>query len=263
MTASLVFDGTDTDSGTLGPSGTFTFALTAASAAGAERVVLVAGTGTSAAACDFVSCTVDGQAGTRIGTVSRGPDDGGGAAAFVTAYRATGTASTSINVVVTYMASGYMFWRGLRLLQALRGGHRAGDHRHRGQRSDAVGQYGQRRSRDCGGVRLSGRRRPNGGVDRIDRALRQRPGFHRRRVLRGERGRCDRRDAAGDLGCHYARPEYRRRQLLPASPSRSMRRHSGNSGPNWAAPGRPAAATSATPHGQRAAPPMRPPSVGR
>jgi hypothetical protein len=106
MAASLVFQATDTDSGTIGASGTYTFAFaTVASAAGQERLVAVAGIGSNAATCDFSAVTIDGQSATRVGTVSRGADDGGNTAAHITWYRAAGTASTSFNVVATYSAT--------------------------------------------------------------------------------------------------------------------------------------------------------------
>lgn len=105
MAASLVFQATDTDGATIGAGSTYTFALTVASAAGQERLVALAGIGANAATCDFSACTIDGETATRVGTVSRGADDGGNTAAFITFYRAAGTAGTTINVVATYSPS--------------------------------------------------------------------------------------------------------------------------------------------------------------
>jgi hypothetical protein len=99
MTASIAFDATDTDSGTIGSGGTYTFALTVANASGAERVVILAAISGTGVGNDFTACTIDGQTGTRLGSVVLGPDSG--AKAHMTAYRAAGTANTSINVVAT------------------------------------------------------------------------------------------------------------------------------------------------------------------
>lgn len=105
MAATLSYQANDTDSGTIGGGATYTFSLTVASAAGQERIVALAGIGANAATCDYTACTIDGEAGTRIGTVSRGADDGGNTAAFITFYRAAGTAGTTISVVATYSAT--------------------------------------------------------------------------------------------------------------------------------------------------------------
>lgn len=104
MAATLSYQANDTDSGTIGGGSTYTFSLTVASAAGQERLVAIGGIGANAATCDYSGCTVDGQTGTRVGTVSRGADDGGNTAAFVTFFRATGTSGTTISVVATYSA---------------------------------------------------------------------------------------------------------------------------------------------------------------
>jgi hypothetical protein len=101
MVASITFEATDTDATTLNDNQTYTFALTVTSAAGQERLIAVAGIGSLAATVDFDGVTIDGQAATRVGTVARGADDGGGTCAFVTFYRAAGTSGTNINVVVT------------------------------------------------------------------------------------------------------------------------------------------------------------------
>ena len=60
----------------------------------------LAGIGNPEFAADFDACTIDGVTATRVGTVARGHYDGG-AQMFLTAYRAAGTANTSINVVAT------------------------------------------------------------------------------------------------------------------------------------------------------------------
>lgn len=104
MAATLSFQATDTDSGTIGGGSTYTFALTVASAAGQERIVAIGGIGSNAATCDYSGCTIDGETGTRLGTISRGADDGGNTASFLTFFRANGTAGTTINVVATYSA---------------------------------------------------------------------------------------------------------------------------------------------------------------
>lgn len=105
MAASLSYQANDTDGGTIGAGATYTFTLTVASAAGQERLVALAGIGANAATCDYTACTVDGQTATRVGTVSRGADDGGNTAAFITFYRAAGTSGTNISVVATYSAT--------------------------------------------------------------------------------------------------------------------------------------------------------------
>lgn len=102
MAASISFQATDSDNGTIGGSGgTYTFPLTVAAASGQERLVAVGGIGDFSNAADFTACTIDGQTGTRVGTVARGVDDGSNVAAFLTMYRAAGTSNTAINVVVT------------------------------------------------------------------------------------------------------------------------------------------------------------------
>lgn len=105
MAATGVFQATDTDSGTIGGGSTYTFAFAGvASAAGQERYVEVGGIGANAATCDFSGVTIDGQTATQVGTTARGADDGGNTAAFITKWRAAGTASTTFNVVATYSA---------------------------------------------------------------------------------------------------------------------------------------------------------------
>ena len=101
VSSSIVFEGTDTDNATLGDNQTYTFTLTVASAAGQERLVAIAGVGSPAATVSFDGVTIDGQAATRVGSVARGANDGGGVCSFVTFYRAVGTSGTNINVVVT------------------------------------------------------------------------------------------------------------------------------------------------------------------
>lgn len=112
MAAAIPFQATDTDSGTIGDNGTHTFTLTVASAAGQERYVVIGGVGDPAAVVDYDACTIDGQAATRVGTVVRGADDGGGVAVFLTAYRANGTAGTTINVVATANCPGGSVFEG-------------------------------------------------------------------------------------------------------------------------------------------------------
>src|SRR5690348_7221729 len=107
MAASITFQATDTDNGTISSGASYTFVFAGvASAAGQERLVAVAGIGANAATTDFTAVTVDGQTGTRVGTVSRGANDGGNAAAFITFYRAPGTANTGFNVVATKDGTG-------------------------------------------------------------------------------------------------------------------------------------------------------------
>lgn len=103
MAASITFQATDTDNTSITSASNYTFALTVASAAGQERLVGVGGIGGIDG--DYTAVTIDGQAGTRVGAVSRGANDGTSHAAFVTFYRATGTAGTAINVVATYNGS--------------------------------------------------------------------------------------------------------------------------------------------------------------
>lgn len=112
MAASISFQATDTDNTTIGDNGTYTFALTVASAAGQERLVAVAGIGGPAATADIDAVTVDGQTATRVGTVSRGANDGGDTCAVITFYRAPGTSGTSINVVATVNAPSNNFFSG-------------------------------------------------------------------------------------------------------------------------------------------------------
>jgi len=106
MAASITFQATDTDATTIGANSSHTFAFAGvAAASGQERIVAVGGIGSNAATCDYSVVTIDGQSGTRLGTVSRGADDGGNTAAFITFYRAAGTANTNLNVVATYSAT--------------------------------------------------------------------------------------------------------------------------------------------------------------
>ena len=56
---------------------------------------------TNGATADFSAVTVDGEVATRIGSLSQGALDGGGNRAIITAWRAPGTASTAIDIVVT------------------------------------------------------------------------------------------------------------------------------------------------------------------
>jgi hypothetical protein len=105
MAASLSFQATDTDNGTIGSGASHTFTLTVASAAGQERLIAVGGIGGFSPAADYVSLTCDGQAATRVGTVARGANDGTNVCSFVTFYRAPGTSGTSINVVATNAAN--------------------------------------------------------------------------------------------------------------------------------------------------------------
>lgn len=100
MAASIIFQATDTDATSITGGNTYTFALTVAAAVGQERLVAVAGVGATDG--DYTAVTVDGQAATRVGAVSRGANDGSGSSTFVTFYRAPGTAGTNINVVATY-----------------------------------------------------------------------------------------------------------------------------------------------------------------
>lgn len=105
MAATLVFQSTDIDGGTIGAGATHTFTMTAGTAAGQERLVFVGGIGSNAATCDYTGVTCDGQTGTRVGTVSRGADDGGNTAAFITCFRIPGTSGTNVSVVATYSAT--------------------------------------------------------------------------------------------------------------------------------------------------------------
>lgn len=101
MGATSAFDSTDTDTGTIGDNATYTFAMTGAAASGQERIAILGGIGGPAASVDFDACTIDGQVATRVDSISRGADDGSNTCAFITAYRAPGTASTTFNVVAT------------------------------------------------------------------------------------------------------------------------------------------------------------------
>ena len=96
--ASLAFDATATKG--LGGFGTETFSLTVAEAAGQERLVFLAAI-TNGSTAEITGCTIDGQTATRVGTLVQGSLDIGGNRAIITAWRAPGTASTSINVVAT------------------------------------------------------------------------------------------------------------------------------------------------------------------
>jgi hypothetical protein len=97
MAAGIAFDATQKSSSTITPGNTYTLALTVSAAAGQERLVFLAAVGDTASS-DFSACTIDGQTGSRVGSKVTGAS---GDPAIITAYRAAGTASTSINVVAT------------------------------------------------------------------------------------------------------------------------------------------------------------------
>ena len=113
MVATITFDSTDWDDTTLADNQQYTFAMTGAAATGQERLVAVAGVGGPVATVDFDACTIAGQTATRVGTVSRGPDNGSGFCAFITIYRAPGTSGTSFNVVVTVNCPGNAVYTGV------------------------------------------------------------------------------------------------------------------------------------------------------
>ena len=101
MAASVTFQATDTDGGSISGGSSYTFTMTVSAAAGQERLVIVGGIGGAVTGVDFTAVTIDGQTATRVGTVSKGADDGGNVCAFLTCYRAPGTSGTNINVVAT------------------------------------------------------------------------------------------------------------------------------------------------------------------
>ena len=97
-TASIAFDAAIADPANVAPGDAYTFPLTVAASTG-ERLVIIGGIG-RATEGDFTACTIDGETATRVGFLSRGQSDLA-YASYLTAYRAPGTASTSINVVAT------------------------------------------------------------------------------------------------------------------------------------------------------------------
>jgi hypothetical protein len=107
MAASISFQATGKNSSTVNGPSTFTIPLSVASAAGQERLVAIGGISGSGA--DFDQVTIDGQSATRVGSVCQGVDDGSGARAFLTFYRAPGTAGTNINVVIRVPSGGNAF----------------------------------------------------------------------------------------------------------------------------------------------------------
>jgi hypothetical protein len=98
MAASIAFDATQKSGATVTAGNTYTLALTVASAAGADRLVFLAAVSNIVSVSDFSAVTIDGQSATRVGSAVWGA---AGDPSFVTAYRAAGTANTSINVVAT------------------------------------------------------------------------------------------------------------------------------------------------------------------
>lgn len=94
--ATIVYQASDTDAGTIAGGAAYTFALTVASALGQERLVAVAAVRDSAGG--FTSVTIDGQLAMQVGATVVG---GGADPCVLEFWRAPGTAGTTINVVAT------------------------------------------------------------------------------------------------------------------------------------------------------------------
>jgi ABC-type Fe3+-siderophore transport system permease subunit len=101
MAATIAFDATQKSGATVTAGNTYTMAMTVAAASGAERLVMLAALADTASG-DYVSVTIDGVSATRVGSKAVGVFTD---PAFVTAYRAAGTANTSINVVMQVTGS--------------------------------------------------------------------------------------------------------------------------------------------------------------